>query len=112
MNPSDVVEVQAVVGGDHGDTPFQFGVAVTAKLRCGNELSYELLSSELICRKDTAALIKATNLPRPTKRSKDSTSTRPIMICCYAHLMHLLLKSKTPPKLQLRSIPPATYHTK
>jgi hypothetical protein len=63
MNPSDMVEVQAVVGGDHGDTAFQFGAAVTAKLGSGDELCYELLSSELICRKDTAALIEATMYP-------------------------------------------------
>ena len=30
VNPLDVVSVQAVVGGDHGDTAFQFGAAVTA----------------------------------------------------------------------------------
>jgi hypothetical protein len=38
VNPSDVVGVQAVVGWDHGDTAFQFGAAVTAKLRSGYEL--------------------------------------------------------------------------
>jgi hypothetical protein len=70
VNPSDVVEVQAVVGGDHGNTTFQFRVAVTAKLRSGDELSYELLSSELMCRKDTAALLEATILPRLTKGLK------------------------------------------
>jgi hypothetical protein len=70
VNPSDVVELQAVAGGDHGDTAFQFGAAVTAKLRSGYELSYGLLSSELICRKDTAALLEATILPHLTKGLK------------------------------------------
>ena len=31
MRPSDVKAVQAVVGGDHGDTVFQFGAAITAE---------------------------------------------------------------------------------
>jgi hypothetical protein len=71
VNPSDVVEVQAVVGRDHGDTAFQFGAVVTAKLWSGDELSYELLSSGLICRLDTAALLEATILPRLTKGLKE-----------------------------------------
>ena len=66
-SPSDVVNVQAVVGGDHGNTAFQFGAAVTAKLQSGDEVHFELISSELICRKDTAALIEATILPKLTK---------------------------------------------
>ena len=33
LDPSDVVEVQAVVGGDHGDIAFQFGAVVTDKLQ-------------------------------------------------------------------------------
>jgi len=28
VNPSDVLSVQVVVGGDHGDTAFQFGASV------------------------------------------------------------------------------------
>ncbi len=39
LNPSDVVEVQAVVGEDYSDTAFQFGAVVTAKLRSGDESS-------------------------------------------------------------------------
>ena len=66
-HPSDVVNVQAVVGGDHGDTAFQFGAAVTVKLQSGDEVYFELISSELICRKDTSALIEATILPTLTK---------------------------------------------
>jgi hypothetical protein len=34
VNPSDVLSVQVVVGGDHGDTAFQFGASVSVKL-CG-----------------------------------------------------------------------------
>jgi hypothetical protein len=66
-HPSDVVNVQAVVSRDHGDTAFQFGAAVTAQLQSGDEVHFELISSELICRKDTAALIEATILPTLTK---------------------------------------------
>ncbi len=40
MNPSDLVEVQAMVGGDHGNIAFQLEAAVTDKLRNGAELSY------------------------------------------------------------------------
>ena len=29
VNPSDVLSVQAVVGGDHGDTAFPFGASVS-----------------------------------------------------------------------------------
>ena len=30
--PTDVLHVQVVVGGDHGDTAFQFAVSVSVKL--------------------------------------------------------------------------------
>ena len=67
VNASDVLEVQTVVGGDHGDTAFQFGAVVTVKLQSGDDITYELLSTELVCRKDTAALFEETVLPRLTK---------------------------------------------
>ena len=65
--PSDVVHVQAVVGGDHGDTAFQFGAAITVHLKSGDKVHFELLSCELICHKDTSALIEATILRTLTK---------------------------------------------
>ena len=59
VNPSDVLSVQAVVGGDHGDTAFQFGASVSVKLVCdGNIIEFEVSACELICRKDTATLIE------------------------------------------------------
>ncbi len=33
VEPSDVARVQIVVGGDHGDTAFQFGASVSARLK-------------------------------------------------------------------------------
>ena len=65
--PSDVVHVQAVVGGDHGDMAFQFGAAITVHLKSGDKVHFELLSCKLICRKDTSALIEATILRTLTK---------------------------------------------
>jgi hypothetical protein len=32
VNPTDVLSVQVVVGGDHGNTAFQFGASVSVKL--------------------------------------------------------------------------------
>ncbi len=32
LRPSDVKAVKAVVGGDHSDTAFQFGAAITAEM--------------------------------------------------------------------------------
>ncbi len=56
VKPSEVLAVEAVVGGGHGDMAFQFGAAVTAALVSGEHLYFEVTTCELICRKDTAAL--------------------------------------------------------
>ena len=32
VQPSDVKTVQAVIGGDHGDTAFQFGAVISVEL--------------------------------------------------------------------------------
>jgi hypothetical protein len=42
VKPSEVLAVEAVVGGDHGVTAFQFGAAVTAKLVSGEDLYFEV----------------------------------------------------------------------
>ena len=56
-----------VVGGDHGDTAFQFGASVSVHFRDDAEpINFELSVCELICRKDTAKLIEATILERLT----------------------------------------------
>ena len=66
VNPSNVLSVQVVVGGDHGNTAFQFGASVSVKLCDGNIIEFEVSECELICTKDTAKLIEATILPRLT----------------------------------------------
>jgi hypothetical protein len=63
---SDVVRVQAVVGGDHGNTAFQFGAKVSVHLRDNRIIHFEVMVCELICRKDTAKLIESTILQRLT----------------------------------------------
>ena len=66
VKPADVVYVQAVVGGDHGDTAFQFGASVSAELSDGQIIEFEVSVCELICRKDTGKLIELTILPTLT----------------------------------------------
>ena len=67
MRPSGVKAVQAVVGGDHGDTAFQFGAAITAEMHDdGRKIYFEVTTVELICRKDMSKLLEATILPRLT----------------------------------------------
>jgi len=65
-NPSDVLSVQVVVGGDHGNTAFQFMASISVKLCDGNIIEFEVSACELICRKDTAKLIESLILPRLT----------------------------------------------
>ena len=77
MRPSDVKAVQAVVGGDHGDTVFQFGAAITAEMHDGGKIYFEVTTVELICRKDTSKLLEATILPRLTTGLK-IISTQPL----------------------------------
>ena len=60
---ADIKRVQVVVGGDHGDTAFQFGASLSVHLRDGAEpINFEVSVCELICRKDTAKLIEETIL--------------------------------------------------
>ncbi len=54
------------MGGDHGDTAFQFGASVFVLLRDGERIDFELSVFELICRKDTGKLIEETILPTLT----------------------------------------------
>jgi hypothetical protein len=58
MTPSDIEGVHVVVGGDHGDTAFQFGASVSVQLKDDRIILFELVCCELICRKDTSRLIK------------------------------------------------------
>jgi hypothetical protein len=66
ITPSNVEGVQVVVGGDHGDTAFQFGASVSVQLVNIRVIHFELVCCELICRKDTGKLIEATILPTLT----------------------------------------------
>ncbi len=46
LRPSDVKAVQVVVGGDHGNTAFQFGAAITAKMHDGGKIYFEVTTVE------------------------------------------------------------------
>ena len=61
--PANIQRVQVVVGGDHGDTAFQFGASVSVHFIDDTEaINFEVSVCELICRKDTAKLIEETIL--------------------------------------------------
>jgi hypothetical protein len=64
--PADVVRVDVVAGGDHGDTAFQFGASVSVELANGRTIDFEVSTCELICRKDTGRLLEETILQRLT----------------------------------------------
>ena len=66
--PADILCIQAVAGGDHGDTASQFGASVSAELSGGEIIDFEVSVCKLICRKDTGRLIKSTILPTLTSR--------------------------------------------
>jgi hypothetical protein len=61
-----VARVQVVVGGDHGDTAFQFGASISVELNDARIINFEVSVCELICRKDTGKLIKQAILTRLT----------------------------------------------
>ena len=60
--PTNVLRVQVVVGGNHGDTAFQFGVSVSVKLSDDRIIDFEVSICKLICRKDTGHLLEETIL--------------------------------------------------
>ena len=70
ITPSEVESVEVVVGGDHGDTAFQFGASVYIYLTDKKIIQFELSVCKIICRKDTGKLIESTILPRLTKGLK------------------------------------------
>jgi hypothetical protein len=53
ITPLEVVRIQVVVGGDHGDTAFQFGASVSVDLTDERIIEFEVSVCELICQKDT-----------------------------------------------------------
>jgi hypothetical protein len=64
IQPCDVKHVQMVVGGDHGDTAFQFGASVLVELADNRNINFKVSVCELICHKDTGRLLEETILVR------------------------------------------------
>ncbi len=67
VKPSDVEAIRAVIGGDFGDTAFQFLVEVTAILKNSKRIKFQSVISELVCKTDSAALLEANFLPNLQK---------------------------------------------
>ncbi len=98
MRTCDVKSVQAVVGGDHGDTVFQFGAAFTADMHDRRKIYFEVTTVKLICRKDTSKLLEATILPWLTDGLK-ITSTQPLHLYFNSNNKDLFMCSfNTPPQ--------------
>ncbi len=70
VKPADVLHITVVAGGDHEDTAFHFGASVSAKLRGGKIIYFEVSVCKLICQKDTGSLIESTILPTLTSGLK------------------------------------------
>jgi hypothetical protein len=51
--PANTERVQVVLGGNHGDTAFQFSASVSVHLRDDAIIDFEVSVCELICQKDT-----------------------------------------------------------
>ena len=50
-----------MIGGNHGDTAFQFGAVISVELVDGGEIiPFEISACKLICRKDTVTLLENT----------------------------------------------------
>jgi hypothetical protein len=62
IQPCDFKHVQMVIGGDHGDTAFQFSALVLVKLADNRIINFKVLVCKLICRKDTRRLLEETIL--------------------------------------------------
>jgi hypothetical protein len=108
VQPSKVAHVQVVVGGDHGDTAFQFGGSISVELNDARIIDFEVSVCKLICHKDTAKLIEQTILPRLTNGLK-VVATMPLHIetdehgllqCRFSRTAPVGNKS-TPPKLEV-----------
>ncbi len=66
IRPSDVEHVQVVVGDDHGDIAFEFGVSLSVELIDRRIIDFEVSVCKVICQKDTATLIECTILMQLT----------------------------------------------
>jgi hypothetical protein len=56
-----------IVGGDHGDTAFQFGALLLIELNDERHIDFEVMVCELICCKDSGRLLEETILERLTQ---------------------------------------------
>jgi hypothetical protein len=56
--PTNVRCVQVVIGGNHGNTAFQFGASVSVKLSDNRIINFEVSIWELVCRRDTGHLLE------------------------------------------------------
>ena len=62
VNPTKVLRIGVVAGGDHGNVAFQFGASVHIEISDGRRIDFEVSVLELLCIKDTAKLIQVTIL--------------------------------------------------
>ena len=60
--PTDVLCVQVVISGDHGNIAFQFGASVSVELSDDCIIDFKVSICELTCRKDTGRLLEETIL--------------------------------------------------
>jgi len=60
--PTDVLRVQVVIGGDHGNTAFQFGTSVHIELSDDPIIDLDVSICKLIYLKDTGLLLEETIL--------------------------------------------------
>ena len=67
--PSEVKRVQVVVGGDHGDTAFQFGASVSVDLIGDRIIDFEVTVCELICQKKNGQINRKDNSDTTYQRS-------------------------------------------
>ena len=104
VQPSEVARVQVVVGGDHGDTAFQFSASISVELNDARIIDFEVSVCELICRKDTGKLIEQTILPRLTN-GLEVVATLPLHIETDKHGLLQCRFSRTAP-VGNRSTPP------
>jgi hypothetical protein len=58
--PTNVLRVQVVASGNHGDPAFQFGVSVSVELSNDRIINFEVSICECICYKDRGCLLEET----------------------------------------------------
>ncbi len=56
ITPSNIERVQVVVGGDHRDVAFQFGMSLSVELIDRRIIDFEVSVCKVTCRKDTSKI--------------------------------------------------------